>query len=579
VNLTLKWIRLTGSSIAILTSLAVSATAQSTPPAGVTIPPDAPETIEQTIPTPSDIAPVPPPEPLPATPEPNLQTPPPTEVPEVTAPVSISFSIQQVNVIDNTVLHDEIAKLVKGFLKFHTEATFEDLVELRSQITQLYITNGYITSGAFVPNNQDLGDGVVDIQVVEGELERIEISGLHRLRAGYVRDRLKLAASRPLNQNRLEQSLQLLQLDPLIAQVNAELTAGSAPGRNVLRVALRESNAFHAGVGGDNYQSPSIGSQQFNIQVSHDNVFGFGDRLSTGYGFTEGLDSFDVSYAIPLNPRDGTLRLGYNNDDSIITEEEFEELEIRSESETFSISFRQPLSKTPEHEFALGLGLDWRRSQTFILDDIPFSFSEGPEDGESRVSVLRFFQDWVDRDARRVLAARSQFSFGLDTFDATVNDSGTDGRFFSWIGQFQYVQQLSPRLLLLTQLSAQLSPDSLLPLERFSLGGVDTVRGYTQNQLVADNGILGAVELRIPLTSDPTELQLTPFFEIGHAWNNRTTDPDPDIIAGLGLGVRWLITPGLTVRLDYGAPLVDVDNEGNSLQEDGLYFSLRYQPF
>jgi hemolysin activation/secretion protein len=90
------------------------------------------------------------------------------------------------------------------------------------------------------------------------------------------------------------------------------------------------------------------------------------------------------------------------------------------------------------------------------------------------------------------------------------------------------VQQLSPRNLLVARIDTQLTPDSLLSLERFSMGGVDTVRGYRQNQLVADNGILGSVEVRVPLTSDPRVLQLAPFFEIGTAWNNREIDPDPN---------------------------------------------------
>jgi hemolysin activation/secretion protein len=108
------------------------------------------------------------------------------------------------------------------------------------------------------------------------------------------------------------------------------------------------------------------------------------------------------------------------------------------------------------------------------------------------------------------------------------------------------------------------------------MGGVDTVRGYRQNQLVADNGILGSVEVRIPLTSNPNPLQLAPFFEIGTAWNNQDPDPDPGTIASLGLGLRWQISSSLDLRLDYGIPLIEVNNRGDSLQENGLHFSLRY---
>jgi len=572
-----RWVAISGSSIATSACIALSAIAQSTLLPGVTIPPTAPDAIEQTIPNPSQT-----PRPLPdetpsPPPEPELQTPPTQESPEVTSPSGDRFFIKKVEVLGNTVLQDEIAKLIQPYE--NRSVTFEELLELRSAIIQLYIKNGYITSGAFLPNNQDLTSGTVQIQVVEGEIKQIEIGGLNRLREGYVRSRIIRATSTPLNQKRLEEALQLLQLDPLIEQVNAELVAGSTPGSNILRVSLKEAPAFHAAFGVDNNQSPSIGSIQGSVSVSHDNLLGFGDRLAAQYGRTEGLDLYDINYTIPVNARNGTLSFRYNNGDSRIIEEDFEDVGIRSETQTYSLNFRQPIARTPTREFALSLGLDLRRSQTYILDDMPFSFTEGPENGESKVTVIRFSQDWVNRGTRRVLAARSQFSVGIDAFDATINDTGTDGQFFSWLGQFQWVQQLSPRNLLVARIDAQLTPDSLLSLERFSMGGVDTVRGYRQNQLVADNGILGSVEVRVPLTSDPRVLQLAPFFEIGTAWNNREIDPDPATIAGLGLGLRWLIAPDLSLRLDYGIPLISVGERGNSLQENGLYFSVRYQPF
>ena len=262
-----------------------------------------------------------------------------------------------------------------------------------------------------------------------------------------------------------------------------------------------------------------------------------------------------------------------------IIESQFRDLNIRSEAETLSFNVRQPLVHTPNSEFALGLAFDLRRSQTFILNDIPFSFTEGPKDGESKVTVIRFSQDWLQRNTTSVLAARSQFSLGIGAIDATVNDIGTDGRFFSWVGQFQWVQRLSPRVLMLAKVNTQLTPDSLLSPEKISIGGVDTVRGYRQNQLVADNGVIGGVEVRIPLASNVETLQLVPFFDIGTVWNNRGSNPDPQTLASLGLGLQWQPFRGLALRADYGIPLIGTSERGSSLQDNGFNFSVRYQPF
>lgn len=300
--------------------------------------------------------------------------------PTVTSAEGVRFQLREVEVQGSTVLQAEIAALIAPLRD--QPVSFEDLVKLRVAITQLYIDNGYVTSGAFLPDNQDLSSGIVRIQVIEGQLEQIQIMGLQRLRSTCVRDRLELAPDTPLNQQALVEALQLLQLDPLIRQVDAEL------------VAVQEADPFSLSV------------------------------------------------------------VGYSRDSGRVVAENFAKLGIRRNSETFSIAFRQSVERSPQTEFALGLGLDLHRSQTFIFEDQPYPFSSGAENGESNLIVLRFSQEWVDRNATRVLAAQSQFSLGLNAFDASVDERGADGEFFTWLGQFQYVQQVFPWLLLVSRVAA-----------------------------------------------------------------------------------------------------------------------------
>lgn len=485
------------------------------------------------------------------------------------------FEATEIEVVGSSVLQDEIAEQVACYEG--KVITLSDLFNLRSQITQLYIDNGYITSGAFIPNGQLL-EGAVRVQVIEGNIEDIQINGLSRLREGYVSSRLS-GARAPLNQDELRESLQLLQLDPNIQTVNAELTAGSQPGESLLILDLEEPSPFDVLTSTDNSRSPSIGSIGANVSASYRNLIGIGDVISTSYGLTEGLDLYNIGATVPVNGADGTLSFGYSNSGSRIVEDTFRDVGIRSDTETLSAGFRQPIVRTPSQELALALDFDYRRSQSFILDDIPFSFSEGPEDGLSKVSALRFSQDWTHRGESRVLAARSQFNFGLDIFDATRRNTEPDGQFFSWIGQFQWVKQVSPSVLSLIKINTQLTPDSLLSLERFSLGGIGTVRGYPQNHLVADNAFNASAELRIPLTRNPNILQITPFLETGVGWNtDGSTTGDNNFLLGTGVGFRWQAIPDLFLRADYGIPLTDIGDRGSSLQDNGFYFSLTYQP-
>jgi hemolysin activation/secretion protein len=480
---------------------------------------------------------------------------------------------------DRKTLEDSLAELTGR------ELTFAELLQARSLVTQFYVDRGYVTSGAFIPP-QTLDNGVVIIQVVEGTLEDINVSGLERLQRSYVRDRLRLAARTPLNVDRLLEGLQLLQLDPLIGNISADLQAGTQPGTSVLEVTVREADTLNTQFSFNNARSPSVGSFRRQVQLTQANLFGFGDEISAGYSNTDGSDGFDLSYSLPLNPRNGKLRLAAGFTDSRVIEDPFDQLDITATSRYYELSFRQPIVQTPGEELALGLTFSRQESQTELgINDIgPFALSPGADDqGRTRVSALRFFQEWTQRDSRQVLAARSQFSLGLDAFDATVNDSAPDSRFFSWRGQGQWVRLLAPDTLLLVRGDVQLADRDLLPLEQFGLGGQESVRGYRQDALLTDNGALLSTEVRIPILRlgrrNRGVVQIVPFIDFGTAWNNKGDDPEPNQLVGTGLGLLWRQGNNFTARLDWGIPLVDVDSNKRTWQENGLYFSVVYTPF
>jgi hemolysin activation/secretion protein len=503
----------------------------------------------------------------------------PPAIPSTPQPeTELKVKIKRIEILGSTVFSQaELEKAVESFIG--KEANFEDLIAIRTAITKLYTDNGYVTSGAFLPY-QEIVDGVIKVQVVEGGIEKIELKGFKRLKESYVRSRIEKATKTPIDLRRLEAALQLLQQDPLLEKVDAELSAGTTSGLSVLTLNLQEAKTFNFSVQVDNYNSPSIGEIRGTATIEHNNLLGFGDRFTAEYGLNEGGDNYNFSYAIPLNSTDGRLQVSYEKNHSEIVEDPFAELGINSDSRTFSLSFRQPIIRKPSSELAIAIALDLRESQTFILDDLPFSFSAGPENGKSRVTALRFSQDWVQRDSKTVLAARSQFSFGLNLFDATVNDRAADGRFTSWLGQLQWVQSLGGDIISIARLGAQFTPDSLLAIEQFGIGGFNTVRGYRQNERVGDNGIVGTLEMRFPIINDTDgigKIELAPFFDFGQVWNEKGDLPSPTTLASLGIGVSWQISPSWFARLDWGIPLSDIKSTENSLQDNGFTFSLRIQ--
>lgn len=531
---------------------------------------------------------------LPPLQEPEIRTPlpPPEELLEPSNPDEIPSNLENIpgtinvtgyEIIGSTVFApEEFEEVLKDFIG---EISFAQLLQARSAVTKLYTENGYVTSGAFIPP-QELGDGTVQIEVVEGDLEELLVTVDGRLNDDYVRSRLESATEAPLNVDRLLESLQLLQLNPLIENLSAELSAGSRPGRNVLEVKVTEADTFSVDVFADNGRSPSVGSFRRGVTIAENDLLGFGDSLSVTYKNTDGSNEGEARYSFPVNASNGTLDARFRITSSEIQEEPFNVLDIQADSRDYELTFRQPLFQKPTEEFALGLTAARRESNTSLLG-VDFPLSPGAnEDGETRLSVLRFFQDYTKRGPRDVFAARSQFSLGLGAFGATLNGFQPDSRFFSWRGQLQYLRLLSQSenaASLLLRSDAQLAATSMVPLEQFGLGGFESVRGYRQDQLLSDNGLFASAEVRFPLlrTSDRQgTLQLSPFFDVGTVWTTQGPNPDPTTLASLGLGLAWLQGDRFSARVDWGFPLIDVpERENESLQEQGIYFSVRWTPF
>ncbi len=478
---------------------------------------------------------------------------------------------------------EELAEITAPFA--NRELTAEDLEELRRDLTLYYVNKGYVNSGAIIPD-QAVADGIVKLQVIEGELTAIEVEGNKWFRDSYIRNRIALDAGPPLNISDLQTRLRLLQQDDRILLVNAELRPGIKPGESTMNVAVEERNPFRVSFILDNYQSPSVGNPRGLVNAVFDNLAGLGDSLNLTAGYSEGLTPLvDARYTLPITARDTYLSLRYKLEDFKIVEKPFDALDIETDVQRFEITVGHPFYRSLENEFSMALTGEYITSETTLANE-PFSLSPGTQDGEMDITVLRFWQEWTSRAQRQAIAARSRLSFGLDMFGATSNPEPLpDSQFFVWLGQFQWARVLGDmgiQLILRTDL--QLATEALPAVELISLGGRYSVRGYRENTLVTDNAVIASLESRIPVVRDrrwADYLQLVPFFDFGHGWNADFPNPSPDTIYSLGLGLRWGATlvkhpNDIRARFEiyYGYQLEDVEYQSTErdLQDEGISF-------
>ncbi len=515
------------------------------------------------------------PEYAPAVPAPGLQLPP---VPREGAPPPAEgprFQVRGFRFLGHTVYSDEVLQAIAAPF-VGRPITLADLEELRHRLTLQYVKNGYVNSGALLPD-QRVTDGIITYRIIEGELSEIRIEGTGRLRPEYVRDRLGLGAGPPLNTEDLQERFQLLLSDPLIERLNGTLGPGPELGKSALDVAVTRAKPYSLSVFIDNYRPPSTGAEEIRLDGLVRNLTGYGDLWDLSLQFRDRGTDINTGFAIPVTASDTTLWCRYIKGDASVVEEPLIDLDIESDSQSFECGIRRPLYRTLSRTVTLGALLAVRENENFLLDE-PFSFSLGEEDGKSKVSPLRLFQEFVARDRKQVFTARSTFSIGLDAFGATIHDDRLpDGRYLAWLGQGQYARRVLPNgAQLVLKGVVQLANDNLLPLERIAIGGVYTVRGYRENTLVRDNGYAGSIEFRYPLGMGTSwgRFQLVPFMDYGYAWN-KGKQSEGEQLHSIGVGLLWSLAPRLSAELYVAHSFEDVlEIQDHNLQDDGIHFRL-----
>ncbi len=507
---------------------------------------------------------------------------------------NLLFEVKEFKIEGNTAFSDrEIQELLESFI--NKVVSFADLLQVETLITEKYKQAGYVNSGALIPE-QDIEDGVLTVQVIEGTIETLRVTVKEgRLSEKYISSRLKRGTKAPFNLNELQEALQLLQLNPLIENLNAELSVGSRRDRWSLDIEVTQAEAFNPVIFANNTRRPpSVGTFQRGVEVNHDNFAGLADRLSLIYKNTDGSNDYSANYTVPFNSLDGTFGLRYRYITSEIVEPPFDDLDIESRTNEFEIIVRQPIILTATanstQELAVGLEFSRQYNETELLGQ-PFPLSPGAIDdgssdnGKTRLYAIRFFQDWTRRTRRDVLAARSQFNFGLDIFDSLATSEEPNEEFFSWRGQAQWLKLINTEsnINFLLRSDIQVSNSEMVPLEQFSLGGGESVRGYRQDALLGDSGLLISAELRVPVVrwnNRQSSLAIIPFADFGTVWGEQELpNQDDETIASLGFGVQLSLSELLQARLDWGIPLVDIDDRDRTIQEDGIYFSIEFFPF
>ncbi len=484
-------------------------------------------------------------------------------------------SVSAIHISGNTILGPELAAVAAKY-----EARTLSVPELRSlqdELSLVYVQRGYLTSGATLTS---LDAGVLEVQIVEGRLESIRAKSDGRYHGEYVASYLESFGDlQPVNAFDIERRLQALQNEPHVAGVDARLLPGEQRGDAILLVETRETPPLSARFLANNYQTPAVGAWSGQAGVGYHNLAGRGDDLDLSVRDTQGLWEFDGQYSVPVNARGTRAELYSSIMHSEIIDGPFDDLDIKADSETAGVKLVHPFSRDPANLFSMSLTGEWWRSKTYLLGS-GFSFVEGPDDGVAKATVVRAGADWRTRSARSVFAASMHVSVGLDVLDSTqAQGNAPDGNFVSTRLRAQWARRVDfLDSQFISRFDGQFANRALLGMEQMTLGGRWSIRGYRENTLIRDNGLIGSLEWRVPIfveAAGRVVLEVGPFVDLSYSWNTNRGEIGPNELNSAGLGLNWRPLDRVHFEVYWGHEFDHIDYPGkDELQDAGVHVGL-----
>jgi hemolysin activation/secretion protein len=477
-------------------------------------------------------------------------------------------------------------------------------------VNRAFLSAGYINSGVVVRPSP--APGVLAVEIVYGglaapvaDLPPISVEWVggdaRGLSADYVVQRMPSAQRRPLSALELERDFRLLAEDPAIRTINADLRPGSRPGEASLGLAVYPQDRYDLYASVANNRSPSVGGERVAIGGLLRNAMGPGDVLSVEYGFTDGVEDATVAYAFPLvSPRTTvSIRAAYN--DAAVVDALLAPLDISAKDRAVEGGITRKLVDVPllpaaqsgrwtsARTLSAGVLLAWRESTAYLLGE-RFSFAPGAVNGRTEYVALRFVADYVERNVDQVFAISLTATQGIDGTKSDVPGLPVPQQDFrAVLAQVNYARRLTADgLELRARAYGQWADGVLYSGERFAAGGETSVRGYRENLLLADKGIVGSVEIARPFrlggragatrAFDWGSFTASAFVDGAYMKNAEPPQPEHSIYS-VGASLAWTPSDWLFARLTYGEDLKEVDAPGQrDLQDRGVSFRVTLRP-
>ncbi|WP_270528319.1 ShlB/FhaC/HecB family hemolysin secretion/activation protein [Mitsuokella jalaludinii] len=461
------------------------------------------------------------------------------DVPEAQQGGNISFPLKKIEWGASSVLTDDELQQFAAPYVGH-EVKLADLYTLINQINALYQKRGYMTCRAFL-GPQTIHDGVVKIELIEGRTGQVSLTDNRTTREDYVRHRLSLKKGEVANIHDLNE--ELLRFNATNdAQLHIVMKAGAEVGTTDYVIAVREPQLYQFGIVADNAGNKSSGLYRGGFFWQDRSLTGNRDVLFLSTMASQGTKSFAAGYTAPLDRMGSKIGVNYTTNSVHITDGALEPLKVRGHSYAYDLFVTNPVVTSETVRSEIGLDYGYQHSRTDFLG-MPWV--------DDTVQTLQAFYDQLDYGRSTIWYQKHAYAIGKaqtmqgDRNFGKYNMNGLFGKHFA------HGQSWTMRL------DGQLSSTQYLPsAEMFYIGGMYSVRGYTESLLGGDGGLSMGLEYSVPVTKG---LEAYLFLDGGRVWGSSAFGDRS--LAGTGFGLKGSLGAHAYLNVGLGFPLIRTVNE------------------
>lgn len=473
----------------------------------------------------------------------------------------VHFDISRFDIAGNTILTPaEVNAAVAPYVGKGRD--FGDVQRALEALEAAYHARGYKLVTVRLPE-QELGDGVVRLNVVQATIGEVKVSGNHVVDEANVRRALPaLQPGASPNLDQVSASLAMANDNPAR---NIRLTLQNGAGDDQIDALLevRDEKPWRIMLNLDNSGNSATGKTHAGVLLQHANLWGR-DHVGS-FQYTTSVEEpgkvsvYGLGYHIPLYAQGDSVDLyaSYSDTDSGLVSAGVFNLAVSGRGTVVGARYTQALARHGELDSRLVYGAELKAYRNDVLfagenfgNDVtvhPLSLgwvgNRAAAGGEASLAltlvqnVAGGERGSADDFARNRVGARPWYT--LLRLSAGFNRRlGTD-----WQG----------RLLL----SGQFTRDALVPGEQFGAGGASSVRGLEERALSTDTGLSANAELYTPElcpAGGRWQCRALVFIDAARGHRNHALPGElvSTSVASTGLGLRVALGKDLSLQADYG---------------------------